>query len=219
MKFETNGQKNSILLGVIVCVLIMGIGVSFAYFTTGMKIENNPGEGLKVTTAAFLKTTYDAGTSAIKIDNAYPGMKDITKNFSVKVTPSITQNETIYDIFLNIESNNFEVCKSKTPTNNCVIDASEFTYKLTAKNKGVPVLLYSGDLVNGKEEITGDLTDGANTILSTPIKLATVKHSALDGETTYEFTLTFSFKDTKSDQNHNENKTFKGSVDVQLYKE
>ena len=82
-----NVGKKNIILAIVLCVSITVIGVSFAYFTSGVSVT---GEGAKasMTPGDMLKVEYDAGEETIHLENAIPGTKD-EKNFSVTITPLV----------------------------------------------------------------------------------------------------------------------------------
>ncbi len=194
MKFDLKEQKRNILLGTILCALVACIGYSFAYFTAGVKTTTEGLEnGVTVQTAKFLKITYDAGDSAsININNAYPGMRDVKKEFSVNVEPYGNQQVAMYDVLINISKNTF------TDTNN------DLKYTLKGVNsKGESVLDQSGTLTN----VTGKVG---------PFQ---VTHEAKEGKAEKcTYTLTISYPDNGKNQNHEGNFEFIGTIDVQLHK-
>ena len=129
------GKKNVILASVI-CVSIMVIGVSFAYFSSGISVGGS-GANATFEPGDMIKVSYDAG-EALNMENAIPGTTT-SKDFSVTVTPTDTENSTKYAIVLDISNNEF------TGTN-------ELTYVLKENNSEVA----SGDLTtaNGKTTLT-----------------------------------------------------------------
>lgn len=135
------GKKNVILASVI-CVSIMVIGVSFAYFSSGVSVT---GDGASATfnPGDMIKVSYDAGET-LNMENAIPGTTT-SKDFSVTVTPTDTENSTKYAIVLDISNNEF------TGTN-------ELTYVLRE---------------NGSQIATGDLTTSSGKTALTTISKTT----------------------------------------------
>ena len=97
------GKKNVILASVI-CVSIMVIGVSFAYFSSGISVSGS-GASATFNPGDMIKVSYDAGES-LNMVNAIPGTTK-AKDFSVTVTPTATENSTKYAIVLDISNNEF----------------------------------------------------------------------------------------------------------------
>ena len=99
------GKKN-VILAVVLCISISVIGISFAYFTSGVTVS---GEGSKteLKPADMLKVSYDAGSNSINLANAMPGTT-ASKDFSVTVTPTESEKSVTYAIVLDISNNNFE---------------------------------------------------------------------------------------------------------------
>ncbi len=122
-------EKN-ILLALVICMAIGLVGVSFAYFTSSI-VEGGTGSTTNWTTADLIDVTYDAGSSALNFANAIPG-ETASKAFTVRITPTASENSAVYAIILDISSNTFER-----------VNANELTYTLK-DNTGVT--LASGDL-------------------------------------------------------------------------
>ena len=186
------GKKN-IILAIVLCVSLMVIGVSFAYFTSSIAIT---GTGSKVEgkTAELIKVSYDAGSTALNLENAVPGTS-ANKDFSVTVTPTDNENTVTYAIVLNISANTFEKFTSQTADNMCTVNANEVTYRLT----------------DGTNELaSGDLTEASG-------KVTLLKETkTASTETTYNYNLEITYVDTNADQNHNENKTFTSTLEVEF---
>ena len=83
-------DKKILIIGVVVSMLVIGLGISFAYFTSGV---NTTGSGSSVNgeTAKLIKVEYDAGNSTINLNNAIPGTTG-SKDFSVTITPTDNEN-------------------------------------------------------------------------------------------------------------------------------
>ena len=191
-------MKKNVLLSVIGVLLVLGIGVSFAYFVSQTLVS---GDGASVTAEPgdMIKVTYDAGDAPLSGNNLMPG-DSTSKDFTVTVTPTETEKEATYAIFLNITENTFVKCDDTNYndlTNMCIKDAQELTYTIKDKNSGST--LASGNLTG----VTGK------------VKLLT-ETKTVDTETIFNYTITITFNDTGADQNHNQNKTFNGSVTVEF---
>ena len=186
------GKKN-IILAIVLCVSLMVIGVSFAYFTSKTSVTGD-GSDVTLTPGDMLHVTYDAGSKALNLENAIPGTS-ANKDFSVKVTPTDNENTITYAIFLNISANTFEKCASQTADNMCTVNANEVTYRLT----------------DGTNELaSGDLTEASG-------KVTLLKETkTASAETTYNYNLEITYVDTNADQNHNENKTFTSTLEVEF---
>ena len=190
-------MKKNVLLSVIGVLLVLGIGVSFAYFVSQTLVS---GDGASVTAEPgdMIKVTYDAGDGIINSSGMVPG--DIAiKKFSVTVTPTETEKEATYSIILNITENTFVKCDDSnynSLTNACEKDVEELIYRLKDNDNQV---IAEGSLM----EVTGE------------IKLIT-ETKTVDVETTYNYTLEIEFIETGYDQNHNQNKAFNGSVEVEF---
>ena len=191
-------MKKNVLLSVIGVLLVLGIGVSFAYFVSQTLVS---GDGASVTAEPgdMIKVTYDAGDAPLSGNNLMPG-DSTSKDFTVTVTPTETEKEATYAIFLNITENTFVKCDDTNYndlTNMCTKDAQELTYTIKDKDSGST--LASGDLTG----VTGK------------VKLLT-ETKTVETETTFNYTITITFVDTGADQNHNQNKTFNGDVGVEF---
>ena len=186
------GKKN-IILAIVLCVSLMVIGVSFAYFTSKTSVTGD-GSDVTLTPGDMLHVTYDAGSTALNLENAVPGTS-ANKDFSVTVTPTDNENTVTYAIVLNISANTFEKCTSQTADNMCTVNANEVTYRLT----------------DGTNELaSGDLTEASG-------KVTLLKETkTASAETTYNYNLEITYVDTNADQNHNENKTFTSTLEVEF---
>ena len=183
-------MKKNVIMGIVGVLLVLGIGISFAYFVSQTLVS---GDGASVTAEPgdMIKVTYDAGSTPLSGNNLMPG-DSTSKDFTVTVTPTETEKEATYAIFLNITENTFVKCDDTNYndlTNMCIKDAQELTYTIKDKNSGST--LASGDLTG----VTGK------------IKLLT-ETKTVETETTFNYTITITFNDTGADQNHNQNKTF-----------
>ena len=191
-------MKKNYLLGVLGVLLIVGIGISFAYFVSGV-LFSGEGSGVTLEPGDMIKVSYDAGNGSLNTEGMIPG-DSTSKDFSVTVTPTETEKEATYGIFLNITENTFVKCDDTNYndlTNACTRDAQELTYTIKDKDSGTTLK-------------TGDLTG-----VTGKIKLLT-ETKTVDIETTFNYTITITFVDTGADQNHNQNKTFNGNIEVEF---
>ena len=192
--------EKKIYLGLLVCLLVSVVGTSFAYFVSSTTI-NGEGGRTNMTTADMVGVKFDAGDSAINLQNAMPGLGK-EKGFAVMFTPTSNTKTVTYAIKLNITENTFVKCddtnyKADEPNQNlCTKDAEELVYTLMDEEGNV---LATGDLLGKTEGI----------ILKKETKTA-------DVETTFNYKLNVTYKDTNADQNHNANKSFVGSLSVEF---
>ena len=149
-------NKNKTLIMVVGILLVMIMGVSFAYFLVGVKIEGNGGN-TNIQAGGLPLVQYITGDNKLEKNNFTP--KDIIqKNFKIKVTPTKDIKEVTYRIYLKIDENTFEKCDNTNfneVTNNCELDAQELIYRF--KNSSGEIIK-EGDLtgVTGEIDITRD---------------------------------------------------------------
>ena len=186
------GKKN-IILASILCISIITIGVSFAYFTSNTEVKGT-GTSVSGKTAELIKVTYDAGSPTTTLENAIPG-DTATKYFSIKVEPTENENTVTYAIILDISTNTFSYCNDASM--GCELNAEELTYSL---KEGENVIA-SGNLT----EITGKQ------------QLAKITKNT-SSDITYNYTLEITYVDTQKTQNHNQNKTFTSNILVEFAK-
>lgn len=186
-----------ILLIVVLVLFVCVIGVSFAYF---MSRDGSSGDGANAggVPANLIKVTYDAGDSALSVNDLYPG-KTASKTFKVSVNPTSDYNTAVYQIYIDISSNTFVYCDDtnyNATTNDCTKNASELIYNLKDS---------SGNII-----ATGDLTAKSG-------KIVLLKETkTVDTDTTYNYTLDIIFNETNKSQEHNTNKSISGSVLVEF---
>ena len=191
-------MKKNVLVGVIAVLLVLGIGISFAYFVSGVLVSGN-GSNVSITPGDMLKVEYDAGSSKLVGNKLMPG-DSVSKDFSVTITPTETEKEVIYGIFINLTNNTFVKCDDSNYdelTNVCSKGEEEISYTLT--NKDTEEILASGDLT-GK---------------SGKIRLIT-EEKEVESKRVFNYTITITFKDTGKDQNHNQNKGIEGNIEVEF---
>ena len=190
-------KNNSILMMIVGVLVVIAVGVSFAYFSANVSFR---GEGAEVngSAAEMIKVSYDAGSSVLASNNLMPG-DSISKTFKVTVTPGSDTNTATYAIKFNISGNTFEKCTDtnyNATTNTCVKNSQELAYSLKDSSGSV---IASGDLT----AVTGTIT------LATETK-------TVSAATEYSYILEINFADTGADQNHNNNKTITGDIKVEF---
>ena len=190
-------MKKSVVLSMVGVLFVLGVGISFAYYVSQV-LTSGDGSDVSLTPGDMIKVTYDAGDGMINSDGMVPGSV-ASKDFSVTITPTETEKEATYSIILNITENTFVKCDASNYnelTNACQKDVEELVYRLKDNDNQV----IKEDSLIGQ---TGE------------IKLIT-ETKTVDTQTTYNYTLEIEFIETEYDQNHNQNKTFNGSVTVEF---
>ena len=190
-------MKKSVLLSIIGVLLVIGVGITFAYFSSGVEVSGS-GSTVELQPGDMIKVTYDAGDSSLNSTNLIPG-DTVSKSFTVTVTPTETEKTAVYAIYLDLTNNTFVKCDDSnynSITNACIKDYKELTYTIK-----------DGDNVLA----TGDLTGKTG-----KVKLLT-ETKTVDSETTFTYTLEITFKETNADQNHNMEKVMNGNIKVEFY--
>ena len=191
-------MKNRMLLSVVTVLLVVGVGISFAYFISEVLFS---GEGSDITLEPgdFIRVIYDAGDTPLSLTNVMPG--DVaSKDFTVTVIPTDTEKEATYGIYLDLNNNTFVKCDDTNYnelTNACEKNAQELVYRIKDKDSGS--ILATGDLtgVTGRVELLNET-------------------KTVDSETTFNYTIEIEFVETNADQNHNTNKTLNGEIVVEF---
>ena len=189
-------MKKSVLLSIIGVLLVIGVGITFAYFSSGVEVSGS-GSTVELQPGDMIKVTYDAGDSSLNSTNLIPG-DTVSKSFTVTVTPTETEKTAVYAIYLDLTNNTFVKCDDSnynSITNACIKDYEELTYTIK-----------DGDNVLA----TGDLTGKTG-----KVKLLT-ETKTVDSETTFTYTLEITFHETNADQNHNMEKSLIGNVVVEF---
>ena len=191
-------MKKSVLLSIIGVLLVVGVGITFAYFTSGVEVSGD-GSTVELQPGDMIKVTYDAGDNSLSSNNLVPG-QTLTKTFTVTVTPTSKENTASYSIYLDLTDNTFVKCDDSnynSITNACIKDYEELTYEFK-DNTGAT--LSSGNLIGESGRI-----------------LLAAQTKTVDKETTYEYTMEITFHETNADQNHNMDKVLNGSIEVEFY--
>ena len=190
-------MKKSVLLSIIGVLLVVGVGITFAYFTSGVEVSGD-GSTVELDPGDMIKVTYDAGDNSLSSNNLVPG-QTLTKTFTVTVTPTSKENTASYSIYLDLTDNTFVKCDDSnynSITNACIKDYEELTY--TFKNQ------------------EGEVLSSDNLIGATGKILLASETKTVDKETTYEYTMEIEFHETNADQNHNMDKIINGSIEVEF---
>ena len=191
-------MKKNVLIGVIAVLLVLGIGISFAYFVSGVLVSGK-GSDVTLEPGDMLKVEYDAGSSKLVGNKLMPG-DSVSKDFSVTITPTTTEKEVMYGIFLNLTNNTFVKCDDHNYDelmNACEKGAKEITYTIKDKD-------------TNRELARGDLTGKSG-----KIKLLT-EEKEVESKTVFNYTITITFEDTRKDQNHNQSKGIEGNIEVEF---
>ena len=193
-------MKKNYLLSVVAVLLIVGIGFTFAYFMSGVRVDGD-GSSTSGDTANLIEVEYDAGSEVVNASGVVPG-DIVTKEFDIIIRPTEIEKEATYAIKLDIDTNTFVKCDDSnydSITNACTKDADELVYRLKDNDNQV---IAEGTLMS----LTGE-------------KTLIVETKEVNSETTYHYTLEIEFVETNADQNHNENKEFSGRVIVEFAEE
>ena len=190
-------MKKSILLSLIGVLLVVGVGITFAYFTSGVEVSGN-GSTVELNPGDMIKVSYDAGDNSLSSNNLIPG-ETLTKTFRVTITPTNKENTASYSIYLDLTNNTFVKCDDtnyNSITNACIKDYEELTYKF--------------------KDSSGEVVSSGNLIGLTGRTLLIAETKTVEKETTYEYTMEITFHETNADQNHNMEKVINGSIEVEF---
>ena len=190
-------MKKSVLLSIIGVLLVVGVGITFAYFTSGVEVSGN-GSTVELNPGDMIKVSYDAKDNSLSSNNLIPG-QTLTKTFTVTVTPTSKENTASYSIYLDLTDNTFVKCDDSnynSITNACIKDYEELTYEFKDSN--------------------GEVVSSGNLIGLTGRTLLIAETKTVDKETTYEYTMEITFHETNADQNHNMDKILNGSIEVEF---
>ena len=163
----------------------MFLRATFAYFTAS--VQNGTGSSVIVKTAEIGTITFNDGTE-INLKDALPGASQ-QKTFTITSDTTSTSGVK-YGIKFAIDSNDFDT------------DLGDLVYSL----KGTP----SGATSTSGQTVA-TVNEGAIEQASGSIDLG--NGTLMPGET-HNYTFIIRFKETGSDQNSNQGKTFKGHLEV-----
>ena len=190
-------MKKSVLLSIIGVLLVVGVGITFAYFTSGVEVSGN-GSTVELNPGDMIKVSYDAGDNSLSSNNLIPG-ETLTKTFRVTITPTSKENTASYSIYLDLTNNTFVKCDDSnynSITNACIKDYEELTYEF--------------------KDSSGEVVSSGNLIGLTGRTLLIAETKTVDKETAYEYTMEITFHETNADQNHNMDKVLNGSIEVEF---
>ena len=190
-------MKKNVLLSIIGVLLVIGVGITFAYFTSGVEVSGD-GATVELDPGDMIKVSYDAKDNSLNSNNLIPG-ETLTKTFTVTVTPTAKENTASYSIYLDLTNNTFVKCDDSnynSITNACIKDYEELTY--TFKNQ------------------EGEVLSSDNLIGATGRILLASETKTVEVETTYEYTMEIEFHETNADQNHNMGKVIEGNISVEF---
>ena len=128
-------MKKSVLLSIIGVLLVVGVGITFAYFTSGVEVSGD-GSTVELDPGDMIKVSYDAGDNSLSSNNLIPG-ETLTKTFRVTITPTSKENTASYSIYLDLTNNTFVKCDDSnynSITNACIKDYEELTYEFKDSN-------------------------------------------------------------------------------------
>lgn len=188
-----NKKGNTILLTVIAIatLLVAIVGATFAYFTASVT-GNTDASSVVIKTTSIGNVTYENGTE-LKLDNAYPGAYSNKITFTV----SVTDNDAAMPYEL----------KWVNITNDFVLgaeDKAELVYSLAGTaTKG-------GTVVDLSEDTTYEGGFAAVPTVATTIGTG----SLAAGGDTHTYEMQVHFKETATDQNSNQGRTFIGKIEV-----
>ncbi len=193
-----HAKEKLLIIGVIACTLTVGLGFSFAYFLNSVGVKGD-GATTNLKTVSMSHVVYDAGESALVMENAFPSDSS-SKGFKVTATNAngdVISTEVTYAIKFNITKNDFVKCSDANYdalANDCEKNAQELTYKLK-DGSGSVIANGTGDLTG----VTGDVVIAKET-------------KTITSETDFNYTLEITFNDTLHDQNHNMSVEASGKV-------
>lgn len=193
MENNDNNKRTNvrIILLTILCLAIIAIGASFAYFTA--KIDNDERAVVDIETADVATINYKAGNE-LNFFIAEPGEESKELIFSVALEGSKTHDTySYYDINWTIKENGFVYGENKTP---------ELLYDLYKSSDGKTW----EKVVNNKDCTT---ISGTDKIITKNEIFAPV------GKTTEQYwKVVLRFVNLNENQNHNQNKTLKSYFEV-----
>ena len=178
-------KGNTVLLTVIaVATLLVAVVGATFAYFTASVAGNDTASSVVVKTAQIGTITYTNGNE-VKLDNAYPGATSETKTFTVAADTSATAN-------VNYSLN-------WTNVTNGFVNKEDLVYTLTGANSDAS---YTTTTLVTK---TNEVAPSANTLIGS---------SVLKPGETHTYSLTVKFKETGSDQNANQSKSFTGKIEV-----
>lgn len=179
-------KGNTVLLTVIAVatLLVAVVGATFAYFTASVA-GNDTASSVIINTAKIGTITYENGTD-LKLENAYPGATSDPITFTI-ASDAKANVDVKYSIAWKNVTNGF---------------TGDLYYTLTGANET--------DAAD-KTGLVANVTEQAvpATTTSQVIGVGTIKPNQ-----THRYTMSVHFKETGSDQNANQGKSFTGKIEV-----
>ena len=189
-------RKNKIIISVtgIILVLLILVGLTYAYFLT--KIKGNDNEKSISITTADLKLEYsDINDILVNEENVEPG-NSWTKTFAV--TNNGNKTVTNYGVALENIENRLERKEDLVYTLTC-IQYTKATYKVENK-------VASGT--------TSGTCNGVSSETTYPSVGTILVENSIDTDKVQAYTLTVTYKETNTDQSVDMNKRFSGKVNI-----
>lgn len=178
-------KGNTVLLTVIaVATLLVAVVGATFAYFTASVAGNDTASSVVVKTAQIGTITYTNGNE-VKLDNAYPGATSETKTFTVAADTSATAD-------VNYSLN-------WTNVTNGFVNKEDLVYTLTGANSD------ASNTTTTLVTKTNEVAPSANTLIGS---------SVLKPGETHTYSLTVKFKETGSDQNANQSKSFTGKIEV-----
>lgn len=178
-------KGNTVLLTVIaVATLLVAVVGATFAYFTASVAGNDTASSVVVKTAQIGTITYTNGNE-VKLENAYPGATSETKTFTVAADASATAN-------VNYSLN-------WTNVTNGFVNKEDLVYTLTGANSD------ASNTTTTLVTKTNEVAPSANTLIGS---------SVLKPGETHTYSLTVKFKETGSDQNANQSKSFTGKIEV-----
>lgn len=177
-------KENTVLLTVIAVATLLVAVVGATFAYFTASVAGNDTASSVVVKTAQIGTITYTNGNEVKLDNAYPGATSETKTFTVAADTSATAN-------VNYSLN-------WTNVTNGFVNKEDLVYTLTGTNS---------DTANTTTLVTktNEVAPSANTLIGS---------SVLKPGETHTYSLTVNFKETGSDQNANQGKSFTGKIEV-----
>ena len=189
-------RKNKIIISVtgIILVLLILVGLTYAYFLTKIK-ENDNEKSISVTTADLKLEYSDINDILVSEENVEPG-NSWTKTFAV--TNNGNKTVTNYGVALENIENGLERKEDLVYTLTC-IQYTKATYKVENK-------VASGT--------TSGTCNGVSSETTYPSVGTILVENSIDTDKVQAYTLTVTYKETNTDQSVDMNKRFSGKVNI-----
>lgn len=198
---ERNTERKNVIFLTVVAIatlLVAVVGATFAFFTTTVQsnISNNQNK-VDVGTAKLASSTivFDSTGDKIDMQNAVPGASAST-SFTIKNNSSDV--DLSYDISWKDVTNNFNEKDADYVGEAPSTQADELKYSISCSST-------NADSSQGSQaDVTAPLTATAPILSNQKIKAGD----------TITCNVTVTFKETDSNQNYNQGRTFTGTIDV-----